>query len=199
MTRTLLLWGGIGIAFLFAAGWWWYDATHVPEPIRSDCVWETMAQYPLTDTSGQPVAPLSFKGRVVLLDFIYTRCPSVCPRLQSRLHAVLSHLPPSDKLVAVSISLDPERDTPLYLATYAESYRVPGQRWLFLRPASQKWAIQLATEVFGLTAAPLEGEEILHSDAILLIDCAGRIRGVYSSEDDRLLTHASKLLQLCAR
>lgn len=199
MTRAFFLWGGIGMALLFAVGWWWYEAVHVPAPIRSDCVWESVTHYPLTDIEGRPVSPLAFQGRVVLLNFIYTRCASVCPRLQGRVREVLAHLPPSDKLVAVSISLDPERDTPVYLAAYAESYRVPGQKWLFLRPASQKWAIQLATEVFGLTAAPLEGEEILHSDAILLIDCAGRIRGVYASEDDRLLTHASKLLQLCAR
>lgn len=196
MKRSLFLWAGIGGAVAIAAGWWWYDRETVPPPIREDSVWPQLATYPLFQ--GDRAAPLSaLQGKVVLLNFIYTRCPSVCPRLQSRLQATLRAIPPTPHLVAVSISLDPEHDTPEYLQTYAQSYAVPGQTWLFWRPASQKWAIQLAEAVFGLTAAPLEGNEILHSDAILLIDCTGRVRGVYSSQDERLTKHTQKLLRLC--
>lgn len=133
----------------------------------------------------------------MLLDFIYTRCSSVCPRLQNRLRQVLQAIPPSDQLVTVSISLDPAHDTPEFLQSYADSYQVPGHKWLFWRPASQEWAIQLAMSVFGLVAARLEDGEILHSDAIILIDCEGRIRGIYSSQDERLLKHTQKLIQLC--
>lgn len=196
MKRTLFLWAGIGGAVAIAAGWWWYDREAVPPPLREEPVWPQVAAYPLFQ--GDSAAPLSaLQGKVVLLNFIYTRCPSVCPRLQSRLQATLQAIPPTPYLVAVSISLDPEHDTPEYLQAYAQSYAVPDRVWLFWRPASQKWAIQLAEAVFGLTAAPLEGNEILHSDAILLIDCAGRVRGVYSSQDERLTKHTQKLLRLC--
>lgn len=197
MKRVLLLIAGMGVAAAIAGGWWWYDRESLPSLLSSEPVLPRLAGYPLTDMSGEP-APLSaLEGKVVLLDFIYTRCPSVCPRLQSRVRQTLEKLPPTTDLVALSISLDPEHDTPEYLQAYAQSYTVPGHTWLFWRPASQKWAIQLAESVFGLTAAPLEGEEILHSDALLLIDCEGRLRGIYSSNDDRILKHTQKLLQLC--
>ncbi len=196
MRRALFLWAGIGLAAAVAAGWWWYDREAVPAPITAASVWPQLATYPLSQ--GEGPAPISaLQGKVVLLNFIYTRCPSVCPRLQSRVQATLQAIPPSPNLLAVSISLDPEHDTPEYLSTYAQSYAVPGHTWLFWRPASQKWAIQLAEAVFGLTAAPLEGNEILNSDAILLIDCAGRVRGLYSSQDERLTKHTQKLLRLC--
>lgn len=197
MKRALLLWAGMGIAGLVAGGWWWYDRESVPAPVRPEPILPLMVSYPLSDLNGSPAPFSALKGKVVLLDFIYTRCPSVCPRLQSRLRKTLEALPPSDKLITLSISLDPEHDTPEYLQAYARSYMVPGHTWLFWRPASQKWAIQLAESVFGLTAAPLEGDEILHSDALLLIDCEGRLRGIYSSEDDRILIHTKKLLRLC--
>lgn len=197
MNRQLILMAGMGLAGLVAAAWWWYDRETVPPPVHPEPVLPTLANYPLTDINGQP-APLSaLQEKVILLDFIYTRCPSVCPRLQNRLRETLQRIPPTDHLVAVSISLDPEHDTPEYLSTYAKSYEVPAHTWLFWRPATQKWAIQLAESVFGLTAAPMEGMEILHSDALLLIDCEGRLRGIYASDDDRILKHTQKLLRIC--
>lgn len=197
MKRVFLLLAGMGAAGVIAGGWWWYDREAVPTPIKPDPVWPLLATYPMTDLHGNPAPLSSLKGKVVLLDFIYTRCSSVCPRLQNRLHSTLRNLPPSDNLVAVSISLDPEHDTPEYLASYAASYAVPGHTWLYWRPASRKWAIQIAESVFGLTAAPLEGNEILHSDALLLIDCEGRLRGIYSSADNRILKHTQNLLRIC--
>ncbi|MCS6895242.1 MAG: SCO family protein [Bacteroidia bacterium] len=197
MKRFFLLIGGMGVAGLVAGGWWWYDQVSVPPPRHSASIWPIVASYNLTDAEGNSVRSYHLQGKVVLLDFIYTRCASVCPRLQSRLRQTLQAIPSSDRLVAVSISLDPAHDTPAYLRVHAESYKVPGHRWVFWRPISQRVAIQLATSVFGLLAAPLEGEEILHSDAIILIDCEGRIRGVYSSQDERLLQHTQKLIRLC--
>lgn len=191
------LWGAMGGAGLLALGWWWIEKEAVPSPRTSDSIWPLVSQYPLYTLTGAPASPKALEGKVVLLAFIYTRCPSVCPRLQSRLRETLAALPPSPDLVAVSISLDPVHDTPERLALYAQSYAVAGQRWEFWRTASQQWSVQLAEAVFGLTAAPISKEEIMHTDAIVLVDCTGRIRGIYASEDDRLLKHTQKLLRLC--
>ncbi|MCX7606467.1 MAG: SCO family protein [Bacteroidia bacterium] len=191
------LWGGIGIAGAVAGGWWWYEREVVPPPQRPDSIWPVVAAYHLRDGQGVPVSLTAVEGKVVLLTFVYTRCASVCPRLQGRIREVLAALPPSSGVVALSLSLDPERDTAGFLSAYAQSYAVPGHTWFYWRPSDQRWALQLARSVFNLTAVPLEGEEILHSDAIFLIDCEGRVRGVYSSEDSRILTHTKKLLRVC--
>lgn len=196
--KPYLLWGsGMGAALLIGALWWGYDYWAVPSPLSDKRVWQELQAYPIYTPDYQPAPIASLEGKVVLLDFVYTRCASVCPRLQSRLRQTLQALPSSEKLVAISISLDPERDTPEQIQAHLMSYGVPEHTWYFWRPQTQRWAIQAAEQIFGLTAATLSSEEILHSDAILLIDCSGRIRGVYRSEDERLLSHTRKLLRLC--
>ncbi|MCX8113097.1 MAG: SCO family protein [Bacteroidia bacterium] len=197
MKRMLWLLTGMGVVGVAAGGWWWYERETVPPPLHLEPIWPLVEAYPITDMTGGP--PPNLRGKVVLLNFIYTRCPSVCPRLQSQIRLVLQQIPPTPALVAVSISLDPEHDTPEYLRAYAKSYEVPGHTWLFWRPANQAWAIQLAASVFGLRAARLSETEILHSDVILLIDSEGRLRGWYASTDDRLLKHTQNLLRLCER
>ncbi|MCS7163296.1 MAG: SCO family protein [Bacteroidia bacterium] len=197
MKAARLLWGGIGGAGLLAGGWWVYHTYIPPAPRSAQSLLPLLARYPLTDAQGYPADISALTGKVVLLNFIYTRCPSVCPRLQAQLRAVLQALPPSPCLVAVSISLDPERDTGSVWLAYQHSYAVPGHPWLFWRPSSQKWAFALAKTVFGLNATILSPGEILHADAILLLDSRGRLRGVYSSTDTRLLPHVRQLLRIC--
>ncbi|MEN2992341.1 MAG: SCO family protein [Bacteroidia bacterium] len=197
MKASLLLWGSVGGAGLLAGGWWAYQTYIPPTPRSPQSLLPLLARYPLTDPQGHPADISALGGKVVLLNFVYTRCPSVCPRLQAQLRAVLQALPPSPCLVAVSISLDPERDTGSVWLAHQYSYAVPGHTWLFWRPASQKWAFALAKTVFGLSATALPQGEILHADAILLLDNEGRLRGSYSSTDSRLLRHVRQLLRLC--
>jgi len=195
MKPTLYLWGALAGGALVAGGWWLYERHTVPPAGRA--VWPAVATYPLFDLEGQPVRVDSLKGKVVLLAFVYTRCTSVCPRLQARMRDLLLQVPPHAPLVALSISLDPERDTPQQVKPYLTSYAVPGHKWLFWRPLSQKWAFDMAETVFGIAAARLDSTDILHTDALFLIDCEGRLRGTYTSYDENLLPHTQKLLRLC--
>jgi len=195
MKSCLYLWAAWVGSALVAGGWLFYERYTIPPAGR--VIWPAVAAYPLVDLAGQPVRVEALQGKVVLLTFVYTRCASVCPRLSGRLREVLLHTPPEAPLVAVSLSLDPERDTLGQVEAYLASYSVPGRRWLFWRLPTQKWAFVLAETVFGLAAARLDSTNILHTDAIFLIDCEGRLRGSYTSYDENLLLHTQKLLRLC--
>lgn len=190
-----LLWGALVGSALLAGGWWLYERRTIPPAGRA--VWREVASYALFDQEGQPAQVEALQGKVVLLTFAYTRCVSVCPRLHARMREVLLQVPPEAPLVALSLSLDPERDTPAQVEAFLSSYAVPGRRWLFWRPISQKWAFDLAETVFRITAARLDSTDILHTDALFLIDCEGRLRGTYTSYDEHLLSHTRKLLHLC--
>jgi Uncharacterized protein SCO1/SenC/PrrC, involved in biogenesis of respiratory and photosynthetic systems, COG1999 len=104
-------------------------------------------------------------------------------------------------VAALSISLDPERDTGAVLTTYASAYAVAGRTWRYVRPQSQPYAFLMAREVFGITATTLPGQaEILHNDAFFLIGCEGQVYGPYASTDlEKARKHLQKLISLCER
>lgn len=195
------LYGALVGAALIAGGFIWYEREHLPEPFSPEPLWPRLAAYQLVDTRGQPISLDSLRNRVVLLAFIYTRCASVCPRLSGAMREILSGVDLSRPVAALSISLDPERDTGAVLATYARAYEVPGHIWYYARPESQPYAFLLAREVFGLTAAKLPGtNEILHNDAFFLVSCRGQVYGPYSSYDfEKARKHLQKLIRLCER
>jgi cytochrome oxidase Cu insertion factor (SCO1/SenC/PrrC family) len=74
------------------------------------------------------------KGRVVLINFIFTNCPDACPMVTHKLMQVRSMLVPAikDDVWFISVSVDPERDTPEAMKEFAEKQGVDESRWLFL-------------------------------------------------------------------
>lgn len=88
----------------------------------------------LTDAGGERVKLASVLGREgpVMLQFIFTTCPTVCPLMSATFAAVQSRPgPESERVTMVSISIDPEHDTPERLREYARRFKA-GPRWLFL-------------------------------------------------------------------
>jgi protein SCO1/2 len=195
------LYGVLAGAALLVGGFSWYEREHLPEPASPQPLWPRLAAYPLTDEEGRPFALENLRRSVVILAFIYTRCPSVCPRLSSVMQELLSGVEVGAPVAALSISLDPERDTGAVLTTYAAAYAVAGRTWRYVRPQSQPYAFLMAREVFGVTATTLPGQaEILHNDAFFLIGCEGQVYGPYASTDlEKARKHLQKLISLCER
>ncbi len=195
------LYGVLVGAALLVGGLTWYEREHLPEPASSEPLWPRLATYPLTDEKGRPFALESLRRRAVILAFIYTRCGSVCPRLSATIRELLSGVEPGAPVAALSILLDPERDTGAVLTTYASAYAVAERTWHYVRPQSQPHAFLLAREVFGVTAVTLPGQdEILHNDAFFLIGCGGQVYGPYTSADlEKTRKHLQKLISLCER
>src|SRR5690348_5176513 len=92
-------------------------------------------RFTLEDAHGKSVDLADFRGKVVVLDFIYASCTDVCP-LQSDLLAQLQadvtagHM--ADQVEFLSISVDPERDTPAVRRTYGEAHGLKPDNWMFL-------------------------------------------------------------------
>jgi protein SCO1/2 len=88
----------------------------------------------LIDQHGSAVSLASLKGKPVLIDFIYTSCASTCPVLTAKMVSVARELGPAlgANVTMVSITLDPEHDSPAQLASYAKSRGADAGGWLFL-------------------------------------------------------------------
>lgn len=138
----------------------------------------------LTDQAGKPVALADLAGKVVLLDFVYTRCPGPCPILTGRQvdvqRALRSEL--RAKTWFVSISLDPEHDTPERLREYARARGADLAHWSFLTGSTAEVDAVLASYGVGKTRAA--GGEIEHFVVTFLIDADGRIASRFVGTED---------------
>lgn len=139
------------------------------------------------------------EGRVWIAGFIFTSCSGPCPRISKNMEKLQSALPPEVGLLTFSI--DPERDTPSTLQSYAKQFNADPARWWFVTgPKADLYA--LFENGFKVVAAedkalPLS-ERFVHSTKLVLLDKTSQIRGYYDGEQRdalfRLKRDAEKLL-----
>jgi cytochrome oxidase Cu insertion factor (SCO1/SenC/PrrC family) len=149
--------------------------------------------FQLTERSGKSLTKADLAGVVWVADFIFTRCPGLCPLLSTRmamLQQQLHETTPGRPVRLVSFSVDPEWDTPERLREYATRYQARPDQWLFLT-GSLPTMTELVTKGFRLSLAPLPPEQqtsdqepIVHSDRLVLVDANGKIRGYYHGSDE---------------
>lgn len=151
-----------------------------PLPVLS-----TVPAFSLTERAGTPVSAKDLEGRIWVADFIFTRCPDVCPALSARMSALRNELAAAgaNGVTLVSITVDPAHDTPEVLSTYAERF-AGGDDWLFLTGPRDTIAgllrdgFKVAFADGGPPTAP-----ITHSDRFVLVDPQLRVRGYYHGLD----------------
>jgi protein SCO1/2 len=136
-------------------------------------------QFTLTSQDGMPVALADLRGKVVALAFIYTGCPDICPMLTQKMVDVQDALGADfgAKITFVSITLDPERDTPEVLKDYAQFWNARLDGWAFLTGAIE--AVRDVTRRYGVFFAKKEDGSVEHSQLTTLIDAEGQMRVQY--------------------
>ncbi len=144
--------------------------------------------FQLTNQNGQPFGSAQLAGKIWIADFIYTTCPGPCPMISSRMSELQKPLEKTD-VHLVSFSVDPEKDTPAVLRSYAERLQAEPGRWDFLTGA--KSAIyKLSHDGFKLAVS--DGSDAqgipVHSTRMVLVDRHGQIRGYYDAAEPETIT-----------
>ena len=162
-----------GIAFLAGCG------QPDPPPVMG-----ALAPFNLVDQDGQPLTRETLAGSTWVVDFFFTRCPSICPLMTERMESVAARWPGAAPKF-LSVSIDPEWDTSERLKAYAEERNLPQARWRFATGGRE--AIRtLCTGSFRLAMGRGmdESGDILHSPRFILVDAEGDIRGAFDGLDD---------------
>ena len=137
----------------------------------------------LIDQHGSAVSLASLKGKPVLIDFIYTSCASTCPVLTAKMVSVARELGPAlgANVTMVSITLDPEHDSPAQLASYAKSQGADANGWLFLtgKPAQ----VDQVLAQFKLRRMQESDGSIMHSVSAFLLGPDGHQIRQYNALD----------------
>jgi protein SCO1 len=171
-------------------------------------VYGAAPRFALTDQTGSAFDSQSLDGRVALMDFIYTHCTDACPLLSATFQQAQRKLADAGlatKVTLVSISVDPDHDTPAVLAEYGQQFKADAASWKFL---TGDWdavfdvltGLKLAVKpTRPLAGAPAPGgTELTHTTRIVLVDPRGQVRGYLEGQDatgDDLVQAARSVLK----
>lgn len=138
--------------------------------------------------------------RIIVADFFFTTCPTICPKMTVQMERVQEAYKDEDRLLLLSHSVTPEMDSVPVLATYADLHRADPKRWRFLT-GDRKQIYKLARQSYFAAMDEGDGgpDDFVHTENFVLVDPLRRIRGFYdgtSPKDvDRLIADIAKLLK----
>ena len=177
----LLVIGGVAAAYIgtrFSA-----SARAAKLPVLAE-----LPDFSLTDRSGRTVTRQEMLGKVNVVDFIFTNCAAQCPQVTAQMVKVQTFALPRWKNVQLlSLTVDPENDTPQALAKYAKDFEADPKRWLFLTGPKDRLddLTRNGFKVASGSPVPVDTspDAILHSVSLVLVDGRARVRGYYQSTD----------------
>ncbi len=154
--------------------------------------------YTFIDQDNQPFNQEMFANRILVADFFFTTCPTICPIMKSQMLRVYEAFEGNDQVVLLSHTIDPEHDTVAVLDEYAARLGIDAKGWRMV--TGDKEEIYDTAYRFGLAA--MEDDRapggFIHSGSFTLVDRQGRIRGYYQGTEDepvdRLIKDIRRLL-----
>lgn len=139
--------------------------------------------FSLKDADNRTVSLADFSGRVVVLIFIYTSCPDVCPLHSEKIAEVqegVNRTPMRDQVRFIAITTDPERDVPGSMKAYGPAHGLSPVNWLFLTSGAEKpKETRSLARRYGLKFTPSGEGYQMHGVVTHLIDKSGNLRARY--------------------
>ena len=175
----------------------------------TDTIWHKTENITLVNQLGDTVSLYDIQNKVIVADFFFTRCPSICPTLtrnMERMQQSFSHFNEGRRVIDssivhfVSFSIDPERDTVPALKKYADRFGIDHDNWWMLTgPKKKIYDFALNEVKLGLVDGEGVDTSFIHSQKMVLIDKDHIVRGYYNGLDTlelRVLARDIALLML---
>jgi protein SCO1/2 len=179
-----IVWGTLALVIAAIAAAFYFSSKAPASPPLP--VYSQIADFSLTNQSGRAISLADFKGRIWVADIIFTRCAGPCPTMTREMAALQQALPAAIQLI--TLTTDPEFDTPAVLKSYGEQFKAHFDRWHFLT-GSKREIGRLAIDGLKLTALDVPAEKrandtdlFVHSTIFVLVDKQARVRGTFESD-----------------
>lgn len=142
---------------------------------------EPAPEFALQDAEGRPITLTGLRGKIVVLHFIYTSCPDVCPLHAERIAEIqkmINVTPMRERVEFITITTDPKRDTPEVLRGYGEAHGLDPFNWTFLTsgPGEPEDTTRKLAEQFGHQFTETDDGLQMHSLVTHVIDGQGVLR-----------------------
>jgi protein SCO1/2 len=158
-----------------------------------------ISDFELIDQRGDTITLATAEGRIIVADFFFTTCPTICPKMTKNLARVQQAYPGDARLMILSHSVTPEADSVPVLAAYAALHGADPDQWHFLT-GDREQIYRLARRSYFACLDEGDGglQDFVHTENLVLVDKQRRLRGFYdgttAAETDRLIADIEKLM-----
>ena len=164
-----------------------YDSVEVRQvkgTMVSDTIWHQVKNIQMINQLGKSVSLADLKGKIILVDFFFTRCPSICPSMARSMKKLQESFRKNDSIVQfVSITVDPKFDSVTQLKKFSDKYRIdPGSWWL--ATGDRKDIYDFAIKELKANIADVNVDTaFVHTENFFLLDRDRVVRGWYNGLD----------------
>jgi len=151
----------------------------------NDTVWHKVRPFKLKNQFGKEVGLEDWGGKIIIADFFFTSCPSICPKLTRNMKKLQTAFKKTDSLVRfVSFTVDPARDTVQALKAYGDKFGIDHDTW-FMLTGDRNELYDIALNEFKASIASNGNIDtgFIHTDRFFLLDKERVVRGWYSGVD----------------
>ena len=180
-----------------------YDSVDVKEKngkTVNDTIWHRVKNMSFTNQLGKKVSLDDLHGKVLVIDFFFTRCPSICPALAQKMKRLQDSFVKNDSIVQfISISVDPEHDSVPQLRKFADRYNINHDTWWMVAGDKKETYDFALKELKASVADPGVDTAFIHTFNFFLLDSNRIVRGWYNGFDtakQAQLVHDIPLLML---
>jgi len=150
----------------------------------TDTIWHKVRDIAFTNQLGKNVALYDLKGKIIVINFIFTRCPSICPGLTKSMKRLQDSFKKNDSIVQfVSISVDPEHDSVQQLRKFADRFNANHDSWWFVTGNKKDIYDFALNELKAGVADTQVDSAFIHTENFFLLDSNFVVRGWYNGFD----------------
>ncbi len=150
----------------------------------NDTLFHAIPPFSLDGHTGKKITEETFKDKIYVADFFFSRCPGICPVITNAMKKVSDEFRNDDSIMFLSHTVDPEYDTPKVLERYANRFEADSTKWHFVT-GSMDSLTYLSKKAYFLALNPgtESTEAIDHSGRLVLVDKNRIIRGYFMGTD----------------
>ncbi len=146
----------------------------------------TVMGFQFINQNNKPITESSWDDKIVVVDFFFTHCPSICPAMTSSMKRVQESFQNDENIQLASFTVDPERDNPAQLKAYVKKFSIHEKNWDLLTGKKEDLYRFARKGLFLITTDGDGGDDdFIHSERLVLIDKQKRIRGYYDGTEEK--------------
>ena len=170
------------------------------DPFTGDIVYYQAPEFNLVSQHGEAFSNADVNGKIHVVDFFFTSCPTICPKMTTHLKVVQNHFKGDSRVQMVSYSIDGGNDTPEVLNSYANAFQIDTEQWeLLTGNPEQIFEVAKGYKVRAFDDSVGEQANLIHDGTFVLLDGKRRIRGYYNglefADTQRLIDDMEILLK----